>query len=103
MKNKPKNWHKWQQLVGSTSEMTQDKPYLQGVLMTFLPYPAVAYNEVHLEYSSSKHVVGGSYDVIVGSETNGVKPVIKIEDNSFTFGKHPGGTVDLHAAGYQQQ
>ena len=80
---------------GSTSEMTQDKPYLQGVLMTFLPYPAVAYNEVHLEYSSSKHVVGGSYDVIVGSETNGDKPVIKIEDNRLAL--HLGSVLEVQS------
>ena len=49
----------------SNNEHTQDKPYLQSVLLTFLPFPAVAYNEVHLEYSSSKHLVGGSYDVIM--------------------------------------
>ena len=63
----------------TNDENTQDKPYLQGVLMTFLPYPAVSFNEIHLEYSSSKHLVGGSYDVIVGSETNGEKPKIHIE------------------------
>ena len=78
---------------GSTSEMTQDKPYLQGVLMTFLPYPALAYNEVHLEYSSSKHVVSGSYDVIVGSETNGDKPVIKIEDSRLAL--HLGSVLEV--------
>lgn len=71
---------------GSNSELTQDQPYLQGVLMTFLPYPAVVYNEVHLEYSYLKHLVSGSYDVIVGPETNGDKPRIGIE----------GGHLALH-------
>ena len=63
-------------------EHTQNKPYLQGVLMTFLPLPAVSYNEVHLEYSSPKHLVGGSYAVIVGFETMGNKPIIQIEGNN---------------------
>ena len=32
--------------------------------------------------SSLKHLVGGSYDVIVGSDTNGNKPIIHIEGSN---------------------
>ena len=60
-------------------ENTADKPYLQSVLLAFLPFPPVCYNEVHLEFHSNNHLVGGSYDLVVGSETNGCKPTINIE------------------------
>ena len=42
------------------AEDSTDKPYLQGVLMTFLQYPAIAFNEVDLEYHTKKRVVGGA-------------------------------------------
>ena len=55
-----------------------DKPYLQGVLTTFIEFPTVSYNEVHLEYHANKKLVGGSIDVVVGSESNGNKPYIYV-------------------------
>ena len=55
------------------------------MLLTFVPFPAVSYNEVHLEYRSSKHLVGGSYDIIVGSSSNGSKPIIQIEGSNFAL------------------
>lgn len=76
----------------NNDEHMQDKPYLQGVLLTFLPFPPVSYNEVHLEYRSPKHLVGGSYDVIVGSETNGNKPIVRIEGND--IGLHLGSITE---------
>ena len=69
----------------TNDQHTQDKPYFQGVLLTFVPFPAVSYNEVHLEYRSSKHLIGGSYDIIVGSSTNGKKPIIQIEGSNFAI------------------
>ena len=67
----------------TNDEHVQDKPYFQGVLLTFVPFPAISYNEVHLEYKSSKHLVGGSYDIIVGSTMNGKKPIIQIGGDNY--------------------
>ena len=67
----------------TNDEHTQDKPYFQGVLLTFVPFPAISYNEVHLEYKSSKHLVGGSYDIIVGSTMNGKNPIIQIGGDNY--------------------
>ena len=64
------------------NENKVDKPYLQSVLAMFVRFPAVSYNEVHLEYHSKKHLVGGSVDVVVGSKGNGNKPYIYMEPHN---------------------
>ena len=51
-----------------SNENKVDKPYLQSVLATFVTFPAVSYNEVHLEYHSTNNLVGGSIEVVGGSE-----------------------------------
>ena len=38
------------------NEHTLDKPYLHGMLSTFVNFPPLSYNEVHLEYNSKKLV-----------------------------------------------
>ena len=35
-------------------EESVDKPYLQRVSTQFLPFPPIGFNEVHIEYGSSK-------------------------------------------------
>lgn len=59
-----------------------DKPYLQGVLTTFIKFPTVSYNEVHLEYHSKKKLVGGC---IIGSESNGNKPYIYVHPKNVSI------------------
>ena len=64
-------------------EHASDRPYLQMVLTTFVEFPVKSYNEVHLEYKTRVKVVGGSLDVLLGSETNGIKPYVTVHtDNS---------------------
>ena len=64
-----------------SNENNVDKPYLHSVLAMFVKFPAVSYNEVHLEYHSSKNLVGGSIDVVVGLEGNCNKPYIYVQPN----------------------
>ena len=61
-----------------SNERKVDKPYMQAVLTTFIKFPTLSYNEVQLEYHSKKKLVGGSIDVVVGSESNGNKPYIYV-------------------------
>lgn len=63
----------------------EHKPYLQGVLSTFVKFPAVVFNEVHLEYYLKKKVFGGSVDVIVGSQMNGNKPYIYVQPKNVSI------------------
>lgn len=60
-------------------EHSVDMPYLQDVLLSFVAFPQVCYNQVHLEYCSTKNLVGGSFDVIVGSSANGKRPNIELK------------------------
>ena len=62
-------------------ELSVDKPYLQGVLSSFVNFPPFSFNEVHLEYHSKKKLVGGSIDIVVGSATNGNKPYVYLHTN----------------------
>lgn len=43
--------------------------------------PVMSFEEIHLEYKSKKHLVGGSIDLAVGFAANGDKPTVTI-DNS---------------------
>ena len=74
--------------AAQNNEQLLDKPYLAGVLSTFVNFPPLSYNEVHLEYHSSKELVGGSIDVIIGSESNGDKPYIHVMDNDLPSPSH---------------
>ena len=68
-----------------SNERKVDKPYLQGVLTTFIKFPTLSYNEVQLEYHSKKKLVGGSIDVVVGSESNGNKPYIYVHPKNVSI------------------
>jgi hypothetical protein len=59
-------------------ELMTDKPYLEMLLLKFMPLPNVVYKEIHLAYKTADNVFGGSLDVVVGSKSNGNRPHISI-------------------------
>lgn len=62
-------------------ECSVDRPYLQRVLTHFLPFPPVSYNEVQIEHHSERKLIGGRFDVIVGSTytCDYRRPTVQIE------------------------
>ena len=80
-------------------EKEVDRPYLQKLLMQFLPFLPIALNEVHMEYKSDKCLIGGSFDVIIGSSTNGKKPYIFIEGKEAAV--HLGSIIESKPSEFQ--
>lgn len=58
-------------------ELMTDKPYLEMLLLKFMPLPNVVFKEIHLEYKTKTR---GSLDVVVGSRSNGNKPHLFINN-----------------------
>lgn len=66
----------------STTNVSDDVEVLDTVLRCFVPFPALSYKEIYLEYGSKNHLVGGKIDLMVGSCSNDNKPVVKVLEKS---------------------
>lgn len=63
---------KWE---GNADEKKIGAPYLKNLLRLFVNrIPVMSFDEIHIEYKSKKHLVGGSIDLGVGFAGNGDKP-----------------------------
>lgn len=65
----------------STTNETDDVEVLDTVLRCFVPFPALSYKGIYLEYGSKNDLVGGKIALMVGSSSNG-KPVVKVVEKS---------------------
>ena len=57
-----------------------------------------SFEEIHLEYKSKKHLVGGSIDMGVGLAANGNKPVVHIDGESMNWELYFGSLGEAKAA-----
>lgn len=73
----------------------------QAVLSSFVKFPSISFNEVHIEYGTKKKLVGGSIDAIVGTERNGNKPHVHVDSKDFSkdFSIYL-GSILLYKGGY---
>ncbi len=69
---------KWE---GNADEKKIGAPYLKNLLRLFVNrIPVMSFDEIHIEYKSKKHLVGGSIDLGVGFAGNGDKPTVTINN-----------------------
>lgn len=52
----------------NSSTEVAEKLYIQKLLSAFVDFPKVTFNELHLEFQTSKRVVGGSINITIGTE-----------------------------------
>ena len=67
-------------LKPSSSAEEQDLDVLQRVLECFMDIPIIAYKQLYLHCGSEKPLVGGKLDLLVASEENGNKPVMRLSN-----------------------
>jgi hypothetical protein len=90
-------WHlKWK---GKPDEKKVGAPYVRSLLRLFIHrMPVMSFEEIHLEYKSKNHLVGGSIDMGVGLAANGNKPVVHIDGESKNLELYFGSLGEAKAA-----
>ena len=84
---------------GDTDEKKTGAPYVKKLLRLFInQMPVMSFEEIHLEYKSKKHLVGGSIDLAVGFAAKGDKPTVKITNSDQRWAIFLGSLGEAKAA-----